>query len=550
MGAELVTSLNPADVDLVDERLHAGRKAGTSPAQIPKSLRASAAHGFIWMSSQTALAKLVGICSQVFLAWLLARDDFGVISKVFAVTAFPALIYQIGVKEVLVRRASALDRWSSVAYWILGSFGLLSAIAMIAAAPLAARFYYGPHPYTSIAVAASSWRLTWLIVIIAAAAPFTALSNVPTIRLQQQLRFKELATITFANSCAIAGLSILFALLKCHAYSFVLPWPIAAFLRFVWLCRRAPLHFILDMRLSRWRYLLSDSLMVMIARGIGTFVVVGDYLALGYFHSETSLGVYYFAYGLSMQTMMLVATNMESVLLPILGASDRDRAQQRKVVMGTVRSLATIGIPACCLQAILAEPGIRAVFNEKWYPAIPVLQVLSLGMAFRIVGWPTVSIMLAHARYKALLLMLALSSAQFMALVIGAASMSSEHNSAVAVAVAVSLHFIIEAPVYLYVAMRPLGVSVREVSLMFVGPLVSSVVALYIANNISAIIPGCHSVQWLRIVVIISSVLSVYLMCLWLTDRKAFMIGADQLRRILRSPVVGKRSHLDAAESR
>jgi len=192
--------------------------------------------------------------------------------------------------------------------------------------------------------------------------------------------------------------------------------------------------------------------MVMIARGIGTFVVVGDYLALGYFHSETSLGVYYFAYGLSMQTMMLVATNMESVLLPILGASDRDRAQQRKVVMGTVRSLATIGIPACCLQAILAEPGIRAVFNEKWYPAIPVLQVLSLGMAFRIVGWPTVSIMLAHARYKALLLMLALSSAQFMALVIGAASMSSEHNSAVAVAVAVSLHFIIEAPVYLYVA--------------------------------------------------------------------------------------------------
>src|ERR1700722_13409608 len=61
------------------------------------------AHGFLWMTAQTVLNKVVSIGSQVALAWLLDREDFGLISKAFTATAFPALLYQLGVREVLVR---------------------------------------------------------------------------------------------------------------------------------------------------------------------------------------------------------------------------------------------------------------------------------------------------------------------------------------------------------------------------------------------------------------------------------------------------------------
>ena len=46
------------------------------------------------MTAQTVSSKVFTIGSQVVLAWLLDRGDFGLISKAYAATAFPALLDQ------------------------------------------------------------------------------------------------------------------------------------------------------------------------------------------------------------------------------------------------------------------------------------------------------------------------------------------------------------------------------------------------------------------------------------------------------------------------
>ena len=56
--------------------------------------------------------------------------------------------------------------------------------------------------------------------------------------------------------------------------------------------------------------------------------------------------------------------------------------------MRSARQLALVGVPLCLMQVAMADPGIRALFAPKWYPAIPVLQILSLGAALRVLGMP------------------------------------------------------------------------------------------------------------------------------------------------------------------
>ena len=41
-----------------------------------------------------------------------------------------------------------------------------------------------------------------------------------------------------------------------------------------------------------------------------------------------------------------------------------------------------IAIPACLLQAALADPAVHLLFKPQWYPAIPVIQLLSIGWCY------------------------------------------------------------------------------------------------------------------------------------------------------------------------
>src|SRR4051812_25584667 len=60
----------------------------------------TAARGAVWMAAQTVLSKFAGIAGQLVLAWLLAREDFGLVSLAYAWTALPSVIQQIGAREV------------------------------------------------------------------------------------------------------------------------------------------------------------------------------------------------------------------------------------------------------------------------------------------------------------------------------------------------------------------------------------------------------------------------------------------------------------------
>ncbi|HEV8607782.1 MAG TPA: oligosaccharide flippase family protein [Tepidisphaeraceae bacterium] len=441
------------------------------------SLGHRAAVGFVWMALQTIASKIITVAGQVVLAWLLSDADFGLVALAFTATSFPAQINQIGLKEVLVRRSKRYHLWASSAHWMALAFGLLSALTMVAIAPPAAHFFKAP-------------QLFGLISVIAIAAPIDLLSQVVAIKIQIDLRFRVFAILAFILAVGGILLSVLFAAMGAGAYSFVLPLPIVAAMRLAiaWLMVHPPFQWRIN--LQRWRYLIGDSLILLTARIFAACVMIGDYLSLGFFHPKPVVGIYYFAYILSLQTIVLFSVNLEGVLFPTLSKLTNDLSRQRDGFLAAARVLAIVAIPVCFLQAALSAPAIHAIFPAKWLPSIPVLQVLCIGMAFRSVGFPSFSLMQAQGRFKSYSMLLGIGAALFLALTLITSAISPDSTAAVRVAQVVALYFVLEGPIAMYVAIRHAGGAWRDVWKVYAFPVLLSAVACGAAAGAIRLLPA------------------------------------------------------------
>src|SRR5205085_3781661 len=108
-------------------------------------------------------------------------------------------------------------------------------------------------------------------------------------------------------------------------------------------------------------------------------------------------------------------------------------------------------------------PFIRAIFPAKWLPSIPVLEVLCLGMAFRCVGYPSFSLMQARGRFKTFSGLVGIGAVVFITLTLTASKFTPDAAAAIRVAQVVAIYFALEAPIAIYIAIRPAGGTWRNV---------------------------------------------------------------------------------------
>jgi O-antigen/teichoic acid export membrane protein len=486
------------------------------------SLGDRAAVGFVWMTVITVLAKIVTVAGQVVLAWLLSDADFGLVALAFTSTSFPAQINQVGLKEVLVRRGKRYHLWASSAHWMALGFGLVSGLAMAAVAPLAGHIFKSP-------------QLPGLIMIIALAAPIDLLSQVVSVKMQIDLRFRAVATLVFVLAVGNISLSVLFARLGAGAYSIVLPLPIiaAARLAVAWVIVRP--GFGRRINWQRCRHLLGDSLIMLAARFFLACLMIGDYLSLGFFHPKPVVGIYYFAYNLSLQTIVLFSINLEGVLFPTLSKFNDDPARQRQGFLNAARVLALVAIPICFLQAALAAPLIHAIFPPKWLPAIPVLEVLCIGMAFRTVGFPSFSLMQAQGRFKALSILLGAGAALFLTMTLSSSALTSDATAAIAVAIVVAVYFAIEGLVSIYVGVRRAGGTWADVWGVYGKPVLLSAIACALAAAAIWILPARNRPEYvLRMIVGALLAGAIYLPLIRLVAPDTWDLLISRVRNIIK----------------
>ena len=432
--------------------------------------------GFAWMASQAVLAKALALAGQMVLAYILGPSVFGLVGLAYTVSSFASLVQQGGVSGVLVHRQVKFRRWANAAFWMSLTAGIVAALLMVVAAPLAAWFYQGAATRLgSAAAAAARGQLTQLVLVLAIAAPLNSLTIVPMAQLQNQMRFRAITLVSVWMSVGNLGLSIVLAWRGWGAMSIVAPQPIVAAgtAAWLWMLARPPIRWRLQVR--RWRYIFRDSGTMLLATFFLTFTLHGGAIVLGLFHGDDAVvGVFSFAYNLSLQTTTLLTASLGGVLFTALSKLQREPARQRAAFVRAVRSMALVGVPLCLLQAAVARPLLELLFRDRWLGAVTSLQVLSVAMALQLANAAAINFLQAQGRFTTVLRLSIVCGTLFIAMVTAGALL----GGATSVSVAVAVYNVVIGLTCLYLALRPFGGRWGEVLPIYLTPLALGAVAV------------------------------------------------------------------------
>jgi PST family polysaccharide transporter len=308
---------------------------------------------------------------------------------------------------------------------------------------------------------------------------------VPAARLQASLRFKALAAIGAAGSVGGAGLTVLFAALKFEAYSFVLPIPLVALFQSAAYWFASPPKVRGGLRWRRWRYLAGESLSLIGAAALTTIVAQGDYIVLGLLHDEKIVGIYYYAFVLSMQAVGLLVSNLSDVLFPVLSRLNDEPERQGRAFLRAARVFMLIGVPGCMLQAAVARPLMEWLFKPEWSASIPLVQLLSLSAALRLPIGPSSGLMKAQGRFRSFLRFSIFNVVLFQTL----ATAGAFWGAAIGVAVAVVFYSAVIGPTSLYLAAAPSGARWRDLKSVYAVPFLGGFAAVGLGLACAALAP-------------------------------------------------------------
>lgn len=431
------------------------------PAADPAATSAAAASGMRWLMLQSLSYKAVSFFGQIWLTHLVSPKDTGLITLALAVAVFTNFLQQQGLREVLVRLRSRHERWDGIALWLGLAMGVVGFALTAGAAPIAAWAFDAPE-------------LRALLFTVAFSAPLLAVSSVPEAKLQCELRFKALAAVEFLRGIGTLGLTLYLAWRGYGAMAFALPLPINVAVRLVLLWWLARPHWSTTLHVRRWRFLFTDSMLMFAASMIGQLIPQASFFIMGRRYDEVEVGLYAFANNLSVTTAVVITQNIGSVMFPVFARFQDDPVALRQSFIRSGRLLQVLAVPLCFMQGALAGPFIGIACGERYQGSAGMLQLLSVGMAF-VVIWPSSrALMQAQGRFRMCLAMAVLHAAGYaLAAVVGAFL-----GRGVAVSASVTVAFFIIGIIDPWVALRPVGGTLREVVGMSLVPLVVSALGI------------------------------------------------------------------------
>ncbi len=429
--------------------------------------RASA--GMVWLLAQSLGYKVISLFGTIAMTHLISPEHSGEVALALSLAAFSNFLQQPGLREVLIQRRTRQQAWDLPAFWLSVGLGVLAMSITAAAAPLAGWWW-------------RSDEMVNLLLILALAALPLGLAIVPEARLQSQLRFKALAVIEFTRATGLLLTQLGVALAIKHAghaewgaYALTAPIPVYAAYRCVCMWWLAGSVFPPRPRLRLWGHLWPNSAKLFSSHMVGQFITQGPLWIMGWRFDKESVGLYSFAFNLSLMTAVLLTQNIASVIFPVLSNLQDSPLRLRSAFLSSARLLNMLAVPACFLQAVLAEPAVRTVCSPKWAGSVGVMQVLSVAMAF-VVVWPSSkSLMQAQGRYTLALFMHVVHTVIVLTSVGIAASVG---QSGVAVAIAVTVAYAIIGVLDPYMAVRPLGGTLRDVLGLLAAPVLVGLVGV------------------------------------------------------------------------
>jgi teichuronic acid exporter len=344
--------------------------------------------GLAWNAGGVIVSRGLSILSRLLLAALLLPEHFGMVAMVSILTTLAVTLMDAGLQQTLIQRRR--DRLTPLlhasAFWFILGSGLAWTVAVGALGiPLIARAFGAPE------IMAPGFALAVGIAL-------QALGTVPTVVLTRRMRFRHLVAAEVSGVAAGATAALALAMAGAGIWSLISQYLIAT-----------AISVILMWRLCSWRPRLRfDGLALRSAAGYSASILGArlvyylrthlDNALVGGLLGATALGLYSTAFSLTEGVRSQLASIFGRVMLPAYSRSQDDPIALRGHYLAMLRMTTVTILPICLGGFLFAEPLVQAFFASHWWPAAPIIQILSVGgVVFSLMG-PSVEVLQATGR--------------------------------------------------------------------------------------------------------------------------------------------------------
>ncbi len=346
-----------------------------------------ALRGSLLTGIQVVANKVLATVAVLMLGALLTPEEFGLAGFAASIGA-AFILFQTWV-FVDVAIADAAQGFPELAATQVSAlvFGIVQAIAIIAAAPLLQNAF---HEQPGLGA---------LLIVVAFRPLSDAIGVAALARLKIDLRFQTLALVDGTTAALGSTASVALALSGAGPFAVIAPPIATAAARGIVYMIAAPGQEKFWSNPAAIRIASRRFIKPAIAAYLTSLTFLADSLILGAFVAEHAMGIYAFSFNLAVQTTAVLSVAVASTVQPIFAAMGPDRQRQAEGLLRSVRLVSVIAVPASAIQATFCVMVFSAIWGDKWASAVPVFMVLSIGQAMVFTAAPSVFLLKAQGRF-------------------------------------------------------------------------------------------------------------------------------------------------------
>jgi teichuronic acid exporter len=330
-------------------------------------------HALRWNAVARTTAQAVTWLITIFVMRLLTPVDYGLMNLATILLGLCVLVNELGAVPALIQRQEIDERLIRKIFGVvLASNATLYVIAFVCAPYFAV--FFGEERLVAIA------RILTLDLL------FSAVSAVPSVLLQRDLKFKSISLIEFIATM-VGALSTLALALGGHGVWSLVFGGLAksacnsAGLMAVARCRIAP-----QFNFTGLGAVFSFGMKVSAARIVWYCNRYFDGLLIGKVLGKDAVGLYSVADNLALLPVSKILGLSNQIAFAAYSRLQDDRSRVRKYFLDSACLTSFIFFPLAWGMSAVADDFVDIMLGPTWHQAALVLQIIALGVPYRALG--------------------------------------------------------------------------------------------------------------------------------------------------------------------
>ncbi len=332
-------------------------------------MKSKAASGLAWTSFEKVGQEVIQFVIGIIIARILAPEDFGVVGMTAIFLALANTIVDSGFGSALIQKKDRTEADYSTCFYFNILVGLAIYGILWIVAPWIADFYRTPI-------------LTDVVRVLGIAFIINSLSISQTARMTAEMQFRQMSVITIVAQLVTGLVGLVLAMTGWGVWALVFQQIASGAVRLIGM--EIALKWVPSLQFSRQslRHLFGFGSKILCSSIINTVYNNLYTLVIGRAFLPSDVGYYTRAN----QTAALPTNSLTQVVMkvayPMMAQVQDDVERLRNAYTKFLRAQLFVIFPVLLGIAALAEPLFLVLLGEKWLPAVPLLQVLCLGMLF------------------------------------------------------------------------------------------------------------------------------------------------------------------------